>query len=147
MLERYFGVPSPLFHLKSATKSLYAGPLTFTLRIMEPSFVTESMEVVEDDNGNIQSRDSIGSTFFYREKLTADAFEIASITPENYAKVKWVIIIEKETIFNDRVQELNSTLKMDSFGHGVIVTVRESVRKGIYRFIPTTSICYSTGKG
>ena len=77
------------------------------------------------------------SAYTYKTELIVDASQIASLkTDEHRNPIEWVLVVEKETVFTERVQELNMLRQNDSQGgspsishgtppgSGVIVTVR-----------------------
>lgn len=138
-LEAYFEVPSSHFNLTPANKGLFAGPIAYSLRTQDSRryesnpFIASGgtlqndgmytwgviwKEILDDDDA-----------FIYKEELIIDTFRIQDLlTRDAIAKINWVMVIEKETCFTDRVQKMNRSIENQSselqrHGHGILITV------------------------
>lgn len=128
-LEDYWDVPCSSFNVLPALKGLFAGPLAYTISLpLNNDDATETWGV---------RWHGLTSAYTYKTELIVDVSQIASIkTDEHNNPIEWVLVVEKETVFMERMQELNmlrqndpqggspSNLHGTQPGSGVIVTVR-----------------------
>ena len=82
-------------------------------------------------NSNSNTPLVLNKAFSYKQELIIDPSRIASMLQKpDIANISWVLVVEKETCFADRVQELNGytaqrSSAMAHHGHGIILTVIE----------------------
>jgi hypothetical protein len=109
-----------------AHKGMFAGPIGFITRhahLKAQHERSNSLSEVESaptvDWGVTWSNDG---TYVYKAQHTEDTALLHSV--KRGAEISWVLVVEKETVFTERVQELSRELdRGNAISHGVIVTV------------------------
>lgn len=132
-------MPSSSFNVLPAYKGMFAGPIGYTIRKL-PKVSLEGYDGDEEDDEEAHSshrrRSGVTSTwgvnwvnekeFVYKQELTVDPSQIVSIVAK--FDISWVLVVEKETVFTERLQELNQIRashnpNLNGHGIGVLVTV------------------------
>jgi DNA topoisomerase VI subunit A len=145
-LEDYWKVPSSSFNVLAGWRGLFAGPVAITLR------QSHSNDQAQVHTWGVHWIDSPPTSsrgdYLYKPEHTVDISEIEALHLDSACAVDWVLVVEKETIFDERVQELNRYKEqgddLEGRGFGVIVTVRLDIK----RFSgPDLAFCILKGYG
>lgn len=137
-LCQYWNCTTSAFNIVSAYKGLYAGPLLTIRASCAPTNVLgRTNETTDVSLGMVLTTSSYKLSHLekgsghvtwheeYNECLVEDIAHISALVP--LRAIPWVLIVEKETHFRQRVQELSRLKNLESSnggkGLGLIVTV------------------------
>lgn len=120
----YWNVHSSKFNVLAASRGMYAGPaLVETIECYES---TKSLDKPNSTQGScvgghvVRFISEDGQDRTYTPMTIPDVSTIRNI--KLLCEIPWVLIVEKETIFHERVQELNALVHPGN-SCGLIVTV------------------------
>jgi DNA topoisomerase VI subunit A len=129
-LEDYWCVPSSSFNVLAACRGMMAGPIGY---LTQNALLKAQRSNAELDRSQWTSQsltwactwseEGQAGPFVYKSEDIVDASQLHSLTAGK--DISWVLVVEKETVYSERVQELNRDMDgPNSFGHGIILTVR-----------------------
>lgn len=157
-LEDYWRVPSSSFNILPAYKGMFAGPIGYTIRRLQRKSSEGYDGDGEDDEENRihgRCRRDLISTwgvnwvnkneFVYKQELTVDPSQVVSLVTKCDISISWILVVEKETVFTERIQELNQNrvynkVSLDGRGVGVLVTVSFLFFFALLEISPLTSL-------
>lgn len=149
-LEDYWRVPSSSFNILPAYKGMFAGPIGYAIKRL-PRVSAEGYDGDEEEDADDDDDDHIAkygrsshvtftwgvnwvnrTEFVYKQELSVDPSQIENLVTKG--DISWVLVVEKETVFTERVQELNqirvsNNANLNGRGVGVLVTVRLPTEK------------------
>jgi DNA topoisomerase VI subunit A len=132
-LEDYWRTPCSNFNLLPAPKGLFAGPIAYITRLSDNP-TNSTLDHVQNWGVNWVSIGQLDEDYIYKAENIVDTSRIHSLmTKIQIYPIKWVLVIEKETAFSERVQELNLQRREKSdeetYDNGIIVTVCRQPRR------------------
>lgn len=140
-LEAYWNCQSPAFRVVAGYRGLYAGPIRVVLRFALAASQTLSPDHSQATKRSTHRRASQAQPRQDSMQPGAEAPMYTAIPIESIDRIadvqydeppRWVLVVEKETTFRERMEELNQQAIVDpangSKGFGVLVTVSCALR-------------------